>query len=409
VTAGVALVIVAYREARALAAEEHMPRRMAGLPAAAIVAASPSLAFYASTGLETALYALCATLACAGIARRRPATFALATVAAVLTRPEAGLLAVAGLARFALARDGRALRRALAVLAAGVVPYLAWKLAYFGSVVPNTLAAKPPQLREGLTYVAWALPEIAGIVLAAATATATATPTATSTLPLSPRATLLALWGLQAFAVVFEGGDWMPGQRLLVPALGCLAIAADRPIVDLFRVPRTIRDAPRALLLLAVLANLPLALRDSRWLAQEDAIAADYQPKRARAIETLRSAGVRSIGTLDVGLPAWLAPEIAFLDLGGLTDWTIAHAPGPHEDKAIPEPYLAAREPDAFLVLSREPPEQATVGGDVAVRAFYPVERRVVGLSWFAQRYRVKGVFPIRPDYYIVWYAHRRD
>jgi hypothetical protein len=201
----------------------------------------------------------------------------------------------------------------------------------------------------------------------------------------------------------------MPGQRLLVPALGCLAIAADRPIVDLFRVPRTLRDAPRVLLLLAVLANLPLALRDTRWLAHEDEVAADYQPKRARAIETLRAAGVHSVGTLDIGLPGWLAPDVAFIDLGGLTDATIAHAPGSHEDKVIPEDYLAAREPDAFLVLSREAPTQPTPGGAVDVRAFYPVEQRVVGLPWFGQHYRAKGTFPIRRDYYIVWYARSHD
>jgi hypothetical protein len=402
VAAGVGLVAVASWQARAVATDENMPRRLAGIPAAAIVAASPSLAFYASTGLETALYSLCATLACAGIARRRPVTFALATVAAVLTRPEAGLLAVAGVLRFALARDLPALRRAVVLLAVGILPYLAWKLAYFGSVVPNTLAAKPPQLHAGLTYVGWSLPEIAGILLAALTGTSISTRTAA----LGPRATLLALWGLQTCGVVLEGGDWMPGQRLLVPALGCLAIAADRPILDLFRVPRALRQPPRALLLLAVLANLPLALYDTRWLAREDDTAADYQPKRARAVETLRAAGVRSVGTLDVGLPAWLAPDVTFLDLGGLTDGTIAHARGPHEDKAIPEDYLAAREPDAFLVLSRDAPVQAVPGGVVDVRAFYPVERRVLGLPWFAQRYRVKGTFPIRSDYFIVWYAH---
>jgi hypothetical protein len=392
VAAGIALVVVAYREARSLAEAEGMPRRFAGLPAAAIVAASPSLAFYASTGLETALYALCVTIACVAIARGRAATFAVATTAALLTRPEAGLVAVAGLTRFAVARDVRGAQRALALLAAGVLPYLAWKLWYFGSTVPNTLAAKPPQLREGLSYVGWALPEIAGIVVAALTALR------------GPRATLFGLWALQVCAVVAEGGDWMPGQRLLVPAVGCLAIAADRPIVDLFRVPRSMREAPRVLLLLAVLANLPLALLDTRSLAGEDDTAADYQPRRARAVETMLAAGVRSIATLDVGLPAWLAPDVSFLDLGGLTDRTIGRSPGRHGDKLVPEAYLAAHDPDAFLVLSRVPPAVGDDGHTVEVRAFYPVERRVLALPWFARHYHVKAAFPIRPDYYLVWF-----
>jgi hypothetical protein len=394
IAAGIGLMAVAFREARSLAENEQMPRRMAGVPAAALVAASPSLAFYSSTGLETALYALCATVACAGIARGRPAKFAIATTAALLTRPEAALLAAVGLARFALARDLRGTLRSAAILAAGALPYLGWKLWYFGSVVPNTLAAKPPQLGEGLSYVAWALPEVAGVVVVAAL-----------TAPRGPRAIFLGLWALQVCAVVFEGGDWMPGQRLLVPAVGCLAIAADRPIVDLFRLPRSVRDAPRVLLLLAVLANLPLALLDTRALAGEDQTAADYQPKRARAVETMVAAGVRSIATLDVGLPAWLAPDVSFLDLGGLTDRTIGRAPGTHGDKMVSPTYLEARDPDAFLVLTRAPPARGDDGRTVAVRAFYPVERRVLELPWFAQRYRVRAAFPIRRDYYLVWFA----
>jgi hypothetical protein len=393
VAAGIGVLVVVYREARAMAREEAMPRRLAGVPAAALVAASPSLAFYASTGLETALYTLFATIACAAIARRRAVPFALATVAAALTRPEAGLLAVVGMTRFAVARDRGPALRAGAILAAGLLPYLAWNVAYFGTLVPNTLAAKPPQLGAGLAYVGWALPEVAGVVVAAAIGTR------------GPRAILLGLWALQVVAVVAEGGDWMPGQRLLVPALGCLAMAADRPIVDLFRLPRSTRDAPRVALLLAVLANLPLGLLDTRLLAREDDTAADYQPKRARAVERLRAAGVRSLGTLDIGLPGWLAPEVAFVDLGGLTDAAIGRSPGVHEDKAIPEAYLATREPDAFLVLTREAPA-VEGGGQVDVRAFYPVERRVLAMPWFAQHYRAKGTFPIRKDYYLVWFAH---
>jgi hypothetical protein len=391
--AGIALVAFAFASARSIAREEGDACPFAGVPAACVLAASPTLASYAGTGLETALYALLATMTCVAIARRRAVPFAFASAAAFLTRPEGALLGLVGLGAFVATRDWKKLAVAGSALGAIVIPYLVWKEVYFGSITPNTLAAKPPDLRAGLSYVGWALPEITGFVVAAVLASRS-----------RPRLVLLALWGAQVLGALAEGGDWMPGQRFLVPALGSLAIAADREILGLFMIPRRPRDAWRPVLLLLVFANVPLAAYDTRELARMGQQVRDYDAKRAAFVRAMQDAGVQSVGTLDIGLPSYLALDIDYLDLGGLTDRTIARSPGRHEDKEIATAYLDARSPDAFVFVSRFPAQVATEDHSVRVAGFYPVEKRVMGMPWFGQHYRYRTMIRLEPDYYMAWF-----
>ncbi len=395
--AGIALVAFGFASARSIAREEGGDAPpFAGVPAACVIAASPTLASYAGTGLETALYALLATVTSVAIARRRAVPFALASAAAFLTRPEGALLGFVGVAAFVATREWKKLAVAGSLLGAIVIPYLAWKEVYFGSITPNTLAAKPPDLRAGLSYVGWALPEISGLVVAAVLAWRS-----------RPRVVLLALWGVQVLGALAEGGDWMPGQRFLVPALGSLAIAADREILGLFVIPRRPRDAWRPLLLLLVLANVPLAAYDTRELARMGQRVRGYDTKRAAFVRAMQAAGVQSVGTLDVGLPSYLALDVDYLDLGGLTDRTIARSPGRHEDKEIAVAYLDARSPDAFVFVSRFPAQVAAEDHSVRVAGFYPVEKRVMGMPWFGEHYRYRTMIKLEPDYYMAWFERR--
>jgi len=393
VACGIAVIAVTARGARALARDELRDHPLAGVPASAVVALSPSLAFYAGTGLETALFTLLCAVGGLAVARRRPVVFAIATGVAFLTRPEAALLGLAGLVVMGLGPDGRRdVTRAATALAAIVLPYLAFKLLYFGALLPNTLAAKPPRVADGATYVLWALPEVAGLLLVGALGARS-----------RGRTTLLALWAVFTVAVALEGGDWMPCQRLLVPSLPWLAIAVDRPLLALFTLPRSRRDAWRAALLVAALAYAPLALLDSAPLHREAATIAAYDPVRVRIARTLSDAGVRSVGTVDIGLLGYRDPDLRILDLGGLTDRAIGGSPGPHLDKDVPIASLDARAPDAFLLLSRVPPV-ANPSGGVMAAGFYGTERRVMGTPWFRERYRFRTAFEIRPDYYMLWF-----
>ena len=147
---GVGCVAVCVLAARHLAGarEGGEVPRAAGAVAGLFAATCTGLALYATTGLETALHTLLFTCGAFALVQRRPLVFGALVGAAFLTRPEAGLLGVVGLAFFALspARSEarwRDLVKAASVMAAIVLPYLAFKALTFGSIFPNTLAGHP--------------------------------------------------------------------------------------------------------------------------------------------------------------------------------------------------------------------------------------------------------------------------
>ena len=125
------------------------------------------MAVWATGGLETALFTLLlglgfAALVLSPVDRRRLATAGLCFALAVLTRPDGIVPAAAAFAFVAAgARAGRRpLGRDLLTFAALplliLVPYLAWKLAYYGSLLPNTYYAKSgggTWFRQGFVYI----------------------------------------------------------------------------------------------------------------------------------------------------------------------------------------------------------------------------------------------------------------
>jgi hypothetical protein len=131
---------------------------------------------------------------------------------------------------------------------------------------------------------------------------------------------------------------------------------------------------------------------------------AGYNPVRANIVGSLWDAGVRSLGTVDVGLPAYILPDLVVLDLGGLTDADIARAPGPHVDKDIPVAYLDAHAPDAFLITSRLAPKLGDGGNGVMAAGHYPTEQRVMASDWFRDHYRYRTGVEIRYDFYLLWF-----
>ena len=123
---------------------------VAGPAAAALLASAPLV--QASVGLESLLAVTVLVVAARELALGRTVGVGLAAGALVLVRNDLGLVAVLAVALAAVAaRSWRPLVVAAASAAAVVVPWLLISLAWFGSVLPDTLVWKQaPLMKAGL-------------------------------------------------------------------------------------------------------------------------------------------------------------------------------------------------------------------------------------------------------------------
>ncbi|MCB9462082.1 MAG: hypothetical protein H6682_00120 [Candidatus Eisenbacteria bacterium] len=117
---------------------------------ALVLALHSEVATWATGGLETMLFTLETMLLVWTVSQKRAWLAGLVSVAVVLTRPDGALFVVcAGLflllwSERSVGMGGRirTLGRFLAPIALVLAPYLAWKLSYYGDLLPNTYYAK---------------------------------------------------------------------------------------------------------------------------------------------------------------------------------------------------------------------------------------------------------------------------
>ncbi|MEU6641332.1 hypothetical protein ABZ863_02165 [Saccharomonospora sp. NPDC046836] len=213
-----------------------------GVGAAVVTAGASSLAAYGASGLETPLFLL--LMLCIGyaLAAGRPVVAGVLAALAIMTRPDGVVVAVlAGLWLVTSALRRRTTAWAPAGYALGalvlLVPWTAWRVTYYGYLLPNAVAAKSGgslgwQLRQGWDYLTgfaqvyqvFVLLGVVAVVVLLGSRRSPASDTAA-------RARSL-VWLLLELAVVYTafvvavGGDWMPAWRLLAPVPPLLAIAA---------------------------------------------------------------------------------------------------------------------------------------------------------------------------------------
>jgi arabinofuranosyltransferase len=190
-----------------------------------IVLSSASFVVWSNSGMETPLFVLAVTGALAADLREKNGLTAAFLAVAVLTRPDGILVAAAIFAVRLLRGDLRTTRDWLPPLAVGAVLVLlsSFRLAYYGSLLPNTFHAKVGgiPITRGLEYAVEFL--------------------ATGTFfLLYPAARAISadrrLWTVAAFAlitlayVVAVGGDVFPNSRFLLPTLPALVALAARDV-----------------------------------------------------------------------------------------------------------------------------------------------------------------------------------
>jgi hypothetical protein len=351
--------------------------------AAALVLVCDDFQVWATGGLETSLFALLAT---AGLLATRDAPsgpgrpwLAGALLAlAVLTRPDGLLFAAAGVASWWLPPERRApgeRRRAalatLAPVAAVVAGLVAWKLAYYGELLPTAFYSKSvtrPYVGQGMLYLAvylaknWFLFAAAALLLLASAGGGRALPRAA----LADERFCLASAALFVAYVVWVGGDFMAARRLL-PAMPLVLLALEDRVA---RWPDRERAALAAAALL-VAAALPApvfsgyarinTIGEERSFYPPEAIEA--RRRQAEAVgAALAQSGARVAFEGGMCVFGYFSRLPYLVELTGLTHYSLAKQPlrerGPigHE-KAADDAWL--REHGVHFVVSQDFPPVA--------------------------------------------------
>jgi arabinofuranosyltransferase len=335
-------LLLTYRLARSLGLSP------AGAATAVLVLGTNySFSAYATGGLETSLQACLATAALALLAAseaagrwsgRRLLALSLVGAAALLTRLDAavllapaGALALADAARGA-GRGGERARRLALLLAPGgaiVGGWFAWKLAYYGAVLPNTFHAKVdgvPPLVAGGYYLALFLMTY-GLAPAVALAAGAPWP--------ARRRTRLALWAtlaLWAAYVVWVGGDFME-FRLWVPVLPLLLVLVVGAVWTLAHRPLWRVLVPAALVACsafhAVTQDLPHLVEPVRDLGAH--VGRHWGPAGRALRRAFPDGGVR-IATTAAGALPYLS-RLETVDMLGLNDAWVARHGRPHRGR----------------------------------------------------------------------------
>ena len=303
--------------------------------AAAIVVCTPGFHVYATAGLETPLLGALVTLAVLfSLADTFPSRFsaALCLGLAAICRPEAPLYA---LLWWLFARGPRQLRmrpgRELTVMAALSAPFIgyeAFRIAYFGELLPNTFLAKPPGIFGGAFGIGYLLQWV----------TALGGPL------------MLVMWLMRrpplesevgrlcrmcagplaaaAIFMVYARGDWMPFGRFMLPVAplmaACVGTLLARWTSETSRerriAKRTIALPVTVAIALSAIAawNVELGayIRNeglNHIMRGTDQVAAgQWVAQHIRAGST--------VATKRLGGISFAAPDLVFWDLLGLTD-----------------------------------------------------------------------------------------
>lgn len=346
------------------------------------------LSAWASSGLETGVVLLLATLALAPVisgSRLMALGGALAAGLAGALRPELVPWAVVLCFALSWARRAPAWRRAVCVLLA-LLPALAvaiFRELVFGRPAPLAVLAKPSDFEHGLRYTLGALALSGPTWLLASRAYR----------QLEPRFWPLAGAALvHAVVLIGVGGDWMPLWRLWLPMLpalvllGCALAEQGQPYAN-------------ALRMLAV-ALLALLLHWGKGADTRGVVA-----QRARLIEALAPllAGANKVATVDVGWVGAALEPTNIVDLAGVTDEDVALLSGGHTSKRLPHDFLERRRVDALVLLEEPRPASTPSDPKASPRPWRSVERRLLTVDG-GEAFHVAGRLMLTPvqDYVVL-------
>jgi MFS family permease len=370
--------------------------------------ASWPFAFWGSAGMETPIEGLlyiavlwCTTRLSRRSDRRVLPILGLLLAAIVLLRFEGVVvaLAIAGALAFYLTR--REQTRTAMALGAGVTAlaaaYHLWRLSYFGAILPNTFVAKATggslfaRLQAGASYCGGWISLLGGGVglSVAAVAVARRRPDREALVRWAQDPVVLVaavIVVVKVALVVWGGGDWMPGWRMLVPISPIALFLAMRVLFGLLGRGVYPQGGVAAAFALALVVcgrgtgvaftphtSLPNDVGHFKKLPRDYVLVGDL-------IEKSFAGGHDEVAIGEAGLVPFDAIDVRFMDLFGLVDRDMARQPGFMHNR-VHVAHVLERAPSAVLFAHLEvlPPYGPYQYGPelLAAGAFHAAYRRV--------------------------------
>jgi hypothetical protein len=347
-----------------------------GTPVAArlvfVIALSPFLNVYNISGMKTSLVTFLLTLTfllyylwCEHRKLVYAIGFAVALGILSISRPEAIIYPVAIYAGIAVSRARKDERLPFTYVTVGVVvaimaAFIAFRLSYYGEILPNTLFAKNnPGLtvfKDGARYVAIFVAMALGPYVLLALLKRS---------PVLTRAHLpicLVIIAQLSFAA-YAGGDWMPAFRLALPVLPMLLflIVDQVEFDDLFN-----QKLVATVMILAVAVSCSWVVQRyyvktykplrSGWHLEFQPYNEDYYAIARKLGEIASPEATVLLG--EAGVIPYLNDRLRFTDLYGLTDKHIAQDVSGSHFARIDNDYLLSRDFDyvvAVILRSKRP------------------------------------------------------
>jgi arabinofuranosyltransferase len=277
-----------------------------------------------------------------------------------LTRPEGALFALLlfGAGRLLRIMDGQGLRPSstecfrVAIFLSVFGAFLAWRVWYYGDILPNTVYAKTGgglnQVRSGIAYVSeffWG----SGILFLAFLP-------AIALRVCKDRGDLLMIavlcLGYTGF-IVATGGDWMPQHRFFAPVLPWLLLLAQEGFRSLLAMP-AISKWSRLFVAAALVCFLTYQLFQS--MAFQKDLRSEHDGEFFRAIEWLqKNAPPGATIALQAAGAIPYYTGLSTIDRMGLLDPHISRLPGGRHEKQD-ERYVLGKTPTFIQLFARNDP-----------------------------------------------------
>lgn len=328
--------------------------------------------------------------AAAGAPRRELLLFGVAGALLALARPEGALFFLVLVVDLFRRRRTPALRRAvtwsLVVFAVLALPFLIWRLAYYGDPLPNTFYAKVGgtwrQASNGIVYSLRFLIPAAALVLPFTAAVVSGR----WSRRYPELAVLPVFLVVDAVAIVLVGGDLMPAFRFYAPIVPLLALGAGWSLVALagrrrWAVPAAVLAAAYGMAGMFLVPDIARRIREDRVAALGMIVGrwlgANVPHDAVLATNTAGSvpyySGLRTI------------------DMLGLNDAHIAH----RDVEALGRSWVGHEKADGAYVLERRP-DYVMFGSSLgSLQPAFRSDRELDALPLFHQLYEPR-VYDLR-------------